>query len=106
MTESGEKERIETNILGPKNVRIILSEAEPIVKERNEVTTAVVSASVADLCIIPENFESIQPRADQVWNCDEIGINPNGKWQQIFCAYKWCKLNNIWKTQDGKHAPF
>ena len=64
MIESGEKNRTEANILDPKNVQTILPEVEPNVKERNEVTAAVASASVADLCIIPNDFESIQPRVD------------------------------------------
>ena len=29
--------------------------------------------------IVPPDLHQIQPRATQVWNCDEIGFNPNGK---------------------------
>jgi len=47
--------------------------------QRNEVTTADASASVADLYVVPDDFSSIQLRVDQVWNCDEIGIDPNGE---------------------------
>ena len=28
--------------------------------------------------IVPEDLEDIQPRPYQVWNCDEIGFDPNG----------------------------
>ena len=89
MIESGEKERIDTNILGPKDVRAVLPRTTVIAKERKEVTSTVAADSLANLCIIPEDFKSIQPRADQVWNCDEIGIDPNGKWQRIVCTYQW-----------------
>ena len=27
---------------------------------------------------VPEDLEDIQPRPYQVWNCDEIGFDPNG----------------------------
>ena len=42
------------------------------------------------------------PRCDQIWNCDEVGINPNGKWHKIVCTYKWCKTTKVWRTQDGE----
>ena len=29
--------------------------------------------------IVPPDLHQIQPRATQVWNCDEIGLGPNGK---------------------------
>ena len=29
--------------------------------------------------IVPSDLHHIQPRATQVWNCDEIGFNPKGK---------------------------
>ena len=29
--------------------------------------------------IVPPNLHQIQPRATQVWNCDEIRFDPNGK---------------------------
>ena len=29
--------------------------------------------------IVPPELHKIQPRATQVWNCDEIGLDPNGK---------------------------
>ena len=33
--------------------------------------------------IVPPNLHQIQPRATQVWNCDEIGFDPNGKWHKV-----------------------
>ena len=29
--------------------------------------------------IVPPDLHQIQPRATQVWNCNEIGLDPNGK---------------------------
>ena len=29
--------------------------------------------------IVPPELHQIQPKATQVWNCDEIGLDPNGK---------------------------
>ena len=55
---------------------------------------------------IPEDFNQIQPRADQVWNCDEIGFDPNGKWDKIVCTHKWCTSEKLWKTRTGERAPF
>ena len=68
MIKSGEKERIETNIFGPKQVRDTLpqAQAKSIAKHRNEFSTTDASASLADLCVVPDDFSSIQLRADQV----------------------------------------
>ena len=48
----------------------------------------------------------IEPRAYQVWICDEIGIDPNGQWEIIAYTYKWCDINKIWRTQKGVHPLF
>lgn len=46
------------------------------------------------------------PRANQVWNCDEISLDPNGKWNKIVCTFKWCNLVKVWKSQEGERVPF
>jgi hypothetical protein len=33
-----------------------------------------------------DDLKDIQPRDDQVWNCDEIGFDPNGSWYKIICT--------------------
>ena len=38
--------------------------------------------------IVPPDLHQIQPRATQVWNCDEIWFDPNGKWRKVVCTYK------------------
>jgi len=65
-----------------------------------------VSKSIDELAVIPKDLDLIQPRADQVWNVDEIGIDPNGKWMRIVCIYKWCNIAKVLKTQEGEYAPF
>ena len=37
---------------------------------------------------IPSKLNDIQPSATQVWNCDEIGFNPNGRRNKVICTYK------------------
>ena len=56
--------------------------------------------------IVPPKLHQIQPRATQVWNCDEIGLNPNGKWRNIVCTYKYFQGERMWKVQTGERAPF
>ena len=38
--------------------------------------------------IVLTKLNQIQPRATQVWNCDEIVFDPNGKWRKVVCTYK------------------
>ena len=38
--------------------------------------------------IIPSDLNDIQPRATQVWNCDEIWFYPNGSCEKLICIYK------------------
>ena len=56
--------------------------------------------------IVPPELHKIQPRATQVWNCDEIGLDPNGKWRNVVCTYKYFQGERIWKVQTGEHTPF
>ena len=70
------------------------------------VSTEEITASLSELQTIPDDFACIQPRANQVWNCDEVGIDPNGNWSRIVCTFKWCMTEKLWKTQTGERAPF
>jgi len=54
----------------------------------------------------PPDLADVMPRADQVWNVDEIGFDPNGKWERIINTHKWCVTDKAWKTKTGEHAPF
>ena len=89
-----------------ETVKLNVNETNESKYSRVVVTKEQAEKSITELTIIPEDFDIIQPRADQVWNCDEIGIDPNGNWTRIVCTYIWCTLGQIWKTQDGEHAPF
>ena len=55
--------------------------------------------------IVPPDLHQIQPRATQVWNCDEIGLDPNGKWCKVVCTYKYFQGEIMWKVQTGENAP-
>ena len=39
--------------------------------------------------IAPPDLHQIQPRATQVWNCGEIGLDLNGKWRKFLSTYKY-----------------
>ena len=64
--------------------------------KQNTVTSAsnLDDKSMTNNCFDdPELLQKIQPRADQIWNADEIGIDPNGKWNKI--VFK-LGLRKIW----------
>ena len=56
--------------------------------------------------IVPPDLHQIQLRATQVWNCDEIGFDPNSKWHKVVCTYKFFQGKILWKVKTGEHAPF
>ena len=112
LVSTGHKDNIDERILGPKEVQHIVTLPEldnkndkesstaivPFTKHRLELSAEDLTRSINELTVIPKDFSSIQPRADQVWNVDEIGIDPNGKWTRIVCTYKWCNIGKVWKT--------
>ena len=54
--------------------------------------------------VFPPDLHQIRPRATQVWNYDEIGFDPNGKWQKVVCTYKFFLGEIMWKVQTGERA--
>ena len=34
-----------------------------------------------------------------MWNCDEIGFDPNGKWHKVVCNYKFFQGEIMWKVK-------
>ena len=56
--------------------------------------------------IVPPNLRQVQSRSTQVWNCDKIGFDPNGKWHKVVCTYKFFQVERMWKVKTGKRAPF
>ena len=75
-------------------------------KQREIIDVEEAEENVSKLTVVPEDLQQVLPRASQVWNCDKIGVDPNGKWNKIVCTYKWCNVEKIWKTQEGEKAPF
>ena len=55
---------------------------------------------------VPEDLKEIQPRLSQVWNCYEIGFDPNGSWLRFVCTFKFFTGKRMWKPQTGERAPF
>jgi len=71
-----------------------------------DVDSSPEISSEIKLMVVPEDLASIRPRSSQVWNCDEIGFDPNGNWNRMICTYNWYPIDQIWRTQTGEHAPF
>ena len=40
-----------------------------------------------------------------MWNCDEIGLDPNGKWRKVVCTYKYFQGERTRKARTGECAP-
>ena len=40
------------------------------------------------IMIVPPDLHQVQPRATHVWNCDEIGFDPNDICHKVVCTYK------------------
>ena len=63
-------------------------------KDMNKVSKKIVNSHDNHLngfpfqviTVVPPNLHQIQPRATQVWNCDEIWFDPKGKWHNVFCT--------------------
>ena len=59
------------------------------------MTDDEIELTLQKLMTVPDDLEDIIPRSDQVWNFDEIGIDPNGKWYRVICPYKWCDVERV-----------
>ena len=55
--------------------------------------------------IIPSDLSDIQPRATQVWNCGEVGFDPNIRWNEVVCTHKFFQGERMWKVQTGERSP-
>ena len=47
---------------------------------------------------VPKDLKEIQPCPSQVWDCDEIGFDPNGSWLRLIYTYKFFTWKRIWKS--------
>ena len=57
------------------------------------------------ITIVPPNLRQIQLKSTQVWNCDEIGFDPNGKWHKVVCTDKLFQGERMWEVKTGERAP-
>ena len=56
--------------------------------------------------IIPSDVDDIQAILYQVWNFNDIGFGPNGKWIKVMCTYKLQISHRVRRIQTGEYAPF
>ena len=71
-----------------------------------KITKEEAKKTLQTLTAIPDDLTHLQPRPSQTWNCDEIGIDPTGKWCRIVNTWKYCMTEKIWKCRDGEHTSF
>jgi len=52
--------------------------------------------------------KGVEPDADQVWNGDEVGFDPNGKWGKVLCfkGERGERRGGVSRIQTGERAPF
>ena len=55
---------------------------------REVITIDEAEQNINELTKVPEDLQDVLPHPDQIWNCDKVGIDPNGKWHKIVCTYK------------------
>lgn len=89
-----------------KKEKDIICESKKIIKVKQEVSKDEAAKSLNDLMVLPDDLDNIQLRPSQVWNCDEIGFDPNGKWYKIINTYKWCNTDQVWKARAGERAEY
>ena len=53
---------------------------------------------------IPSAYYSIPPLYIQVWNCDEIGFDKNGEWNEFIYTYKFVSGEWMSEVQTGEWA--
>ena len=54
---------------------------------------------------IPYDLNDIQPRANHIWNCDEIGFDTNGRWNKAIFTYTLFQGGKICKVKTREQAP-
>lgn len=54
-----------------------------------QVREVVMMQSINSLMVLPPDLEHIQSCSLQVQNYDNIGIDPNGRWNKIVCTYAY-----------------
>ena len=50
---------------------------------------------------VPEDLEDIQPHPYHIWNCENIGFDPNRSWIKLVCTYKIFTGDSMWRTHNG-----
>ena len=55
---------------------------------------------------IPSSLNDIQPRATQVWNCNEIWFDTNVRCNKVICTYKFFQREKMLEVESGYWAQF
>ena len=56
--------------------------------------------------VVLPGLQDIQPLTLQVWNCDDIGFDLNGNWNNMVCTYKFFRGDRLWRTHTDERSPF
>ena len=56
--------------------------------------------------IIPSDINGIQKIATQVWNCNGVGFDPNGRWSKVIFTYKSFQGERMWTVQAREQEKF
>jgi len=71
------------NVVSTETVLVVYEPARPTqVRVKQKITKEEVTENLVKLMALPPDLETIQPHPSQCWNCDEVGINPNGNWRK------------------------
>ena len=94
VNDLGERAKLREKVLGKEanntspnkenNLPSIITPNEKKMKFREQITYDEAEKNIDELTNVPDDLHSIQPRPDQVWNCDKVGIDPNGKWHRCW----------------------
>ena len=57
------------------------------------------------LQVVPLNLLGIQLFPEQVRSCTDIGLDPNGNWNNMVFTYKCFKGDRVWSNQTDERAP-
>ena len=54
---------------------------------------------------VPRDLKKIQPHPSQVWNCDEIGFDPNGSGSELYVPTSFSRGNAFGNPKQEREPP-
>ena len=73
---------------------------------KSNITRKEAKKVLDELTVIPYDLFELQPHTSRCWNCNEIGLDPNGRWSKVVCTWKYNISEKVCMCKDGEHAPF